>query len=375
MAIDHMQIPQVSPWLGEAERAAAERVIASGWITEGPRAAEFGARLNDLIGAPYGVFAPNGTLALYLGLVAAGVGLGDEVIVPDITFIASANAAIMAGATPVFADVDADCYQLDVEACERVVTKRTRAVMPVHLYGMAANMPEVMAFAQRRGLIVVEDAAQALGVRYRGKHAGAFGAVGCFSFFADKTITTGEGGYVVCQSEAVYERLRLLRNQGRMDRGSFVHPAIGYNFRITDIQAAIGLAQLAKLDMIIARKLAILSWYRRELDSLPDVRFLPVEPGSEYAPFRVVLLCRAAHRLMDRLAQRGIQPRTFFYPLHRQPCFAHLGASGGGAQDFDDARFPNAIHGYEHGVALPVFPTLSEREVAYICATIRDFYA
>lgn len=369
-----MQIPQVSPWLGEDEQTAAAQAIADNWITEGPRCAAFSQQLNELMGAAYGVFAPNGTLALLLGLLALGIGPGDEVLVPDITFVGSATAVAMAGATPVFVEVTSHTYQIDIAACASALSPRTRAVMPVHLYGMCADMDAVMAFARQHGLFVIEDAAQAIGVRYRGQHAGTFGDVGCFSFFADKTITTGEGGYVVCRDAAVYERLRLLRNQGRLDRGSFVHQAIGYNFRITDVQAAIGLAQLAKLDQIIGRKQAILGWYKQELALVPDVRIVPVEPGSEYVPFRVIVLCPQAHDLMAYMSRAGVQPRTFFYPLHRQPCFAHLDKAQGGPLDLDDRHFPNAIRGYERGVSLPVFPTLSREQVHVVCDTIRAFY-
>lgn len=370
-----VNIPQVSPWLGEEEIEVAGHVIASGWITEGPYAAEFSARLNDFISTPYGVFAPNGTLALYMGLAALNIGPGDEVLVPDITFIASANAVILTGATPVFVEVNQYNYQLDVTICSHLVTEQTRAIMPVHLYGMTANMAEIMAFAREYSLLVIEDAAQAIGVRYRGQHAGTFGEVGCFSFFADKTITTGEGGYVVCHDREIYERLLLLRNQGRVDRGSFIHPAIGYNFRLTDIQAAIGLAQLNKIKVIVERKQAIMDWYRRKLQSVPQVNFLTVEPGSDFIPFRAILLCEHARRLMAYLIEHGIQVRTFFYPLHRQPCFAHLGRDEGGALDLRDTNYPNAVFGYEHGISLPIFPTLAEEQVGYICATIEDFYS
>ncbi len=370
-----MNIPQVVPWLGEDEEQAVLATIAANWITEGPRAAEFAERLNQLIGAPYGVFAPNGTLALVLGLLALGIGVGDEVLVPDTTFIASANAVCMTGATPVFVDVTPGNYQIDVRACERMRTARTRAVMPVHLYGMVANMDAVLAFARTHGLLVIEDAAQAIGVRYHGRHAGTFGDVGCFSFFADKTITTGEGGYVVCRDDATYERLRLLRNQGRIDRGSFIHPALGFNFRITDIQAALGLAQLRKLGAIVERKQTILGWYYERLRDLEQVRFLPIEPGSEFVPFRMVLLCERAHELMEYAAQRGIQSRTFFYPLHRQPCFGSLDHAQGGPLDLDDRHFLHAIDGYTRGVLLPIFPTLTEAQVDEICTAIRNFYA
>lgn len=361
-----MHIPQVAPWLGEEEAAAVGEVIADNWITEGPRTAEFSRRLNALMDAPYGVFAPNGTLALYLGLRALGIGPGDEVIVPDITFVASANAVVMAGATPVFAEVSATNYQIDVADCERVCSTRTRAIMPVHLWGMAANMEAVMAFARRHDLLVIEDAAQAIGVRYRGQHTGTFGDVGCFSFFADKTLTTGEGGYVVCRDPAVYERLLLLRNQGRRERGAFIHPEIGFNFRITDMQAAVGLAQLAKLGTIIERKRAILAWYQRGLADCEAVRFPALEPGSTYVPFRAVLLCPDAQTLMAHLAAHGVQPRSFFFPLHQQPCFAHLG--------LDDRHYPNALAGYRRGVLLPISPTLTEAQVLDICVTIAAFY-
>lgn len=369
-----MKVPQALPWLGEEELMAVSQVIEANWITEGPRAAEFSARLNTLIDAPYGVFAPNGTLALFLGLMAAQIGAGDEVLVPDTTFVASANAVVLAGATPVFVEVNPHNYQIDVSTCDRYLTPRTRAIMPVHLYGMAANMTEVIAFARQHQLLIIEDAAQAIGVRYNNRHAGTFGEIGCFSFFADKTITTGEGGYVVCKDKDLYERLLLLRNQGRFDRGSFIHPAIGYNFRITDLQAAIGLMQLGKLQDIIERKRTILGWYRSELSGIPDISFLQVEPGSEYVPFRVVLIATEAHCLMGYLAEHDIQSRTFFYPLHKQPCFAYLDHKHGGPLDLDDAHYPNAMYGYEHGISLPVYPTLSEEQVQYICSKIRSFY-
>jgi len=360
------KVPQQSPWLGEAEKAAVCRVFDSNWITEGPVAAEFSRRLRELMGAEYGVFAPNGTLALALGLMALGIGAGDEVIVPDTTFIASATAVLIAGARPVFVDVNSRNFQINVETCIRAVTPRTRAIMPVHLYGMACNMKAVLDFAELYGLAVIEDACEAINVRYRGQHTGTFGDVGCFSFFADKTITTAEGGWVICKDGDIYDRLRYLRNQGRIERGTFIHPQIGYNFRLTDIQAAIGLAQLDRLDEIVARKLERLAWYHDELDRVEGIRFLEVEPGSTYVPFRVVLLCQDAQELEDYLCQHYIEPRRVFYPLHRQPCFQHLNPGG-------DVQYPNAVYGYEHGICLPVFPTLTQEQVAYICSTIKEF--
>lgn len=357
-----MKIPQVKPWLDEAEVAALAEVTRSGWITEGPKTAEFGRRLNELIGVQYGVFAPNGTLALYLGLVALGIGTGDEVIVPDITFAASAFAVIMAGAIPVFVDVDLDTYQMTAELTEPALTPQTRAIMPVHLYGQSPNMSELIDLAGRRDLLVIEDAAEAIGVKFCGKHAGSFGDAGCFSFFADKTITTGEGGYVVCRDREVYEQLQYLRNQGRQSSGAFIHPSIGYNFRITDWQAAVGLVQMDKLPQIIRRKRIILEWYHEELKDVDEVSLLKIEPGSDFIPFRVVVFVDRLYDLMASLKAAGVQTRNFFYPLHRQPKMTQSG------------DFPAADYGWEHGLCLPVYPELRKEEVAYVCKRIKEFY-
>jgi len=260
-----MKVNQFAPWVGNDEYQAIADCFESNWITEGPKSKAFSTQLLDLIGAKYGVFAPNGTLALYLGLKAMDIGPGDEVIVPDFTFIASATSVHMAGATPVFVEVNRDNFQIELSHADHLVNDKTKAIMPVHIYGTIADMDAVAQFAKKHNLLVIEDAAAALGVHYKGQHAGTFGDIGTFSFFADKTITTGEGGFVVTSNEEMHHKLLLLRNQGRVDRGSFIHPEMGYNFRITDIQAAIGQVQLAKLPQIIARKEAIKQYYLERL--------------------------------------------------------------------------------------------------------------
>ena len=361
------------PWLGDEEYQAIASCFEINWVTEGPKTREFHDRLLELIGCRYAVFAPNGTLAIYLALKAVGIGPGDEVLVPDFTFIASANAVEMTGAKPVFVEVNRQNFQVDVALAERWVTPRTRAIMPVHIYGAVADMQDVAAFAKKHDLLIVEDAAQALGVHYEGQHAGTFGATGTFSFFADKTITTGEGGLVVTNDEGAFERLQWLRNQGRKNRGTFIHPEIGYNFRITDIQSAIGLVQLGKLPTIRERKLHILDLYRSHLEGLEPVRFFEPPERSDWIPFRVPLICERAEALMTHLKAHDIEPRTFFYPLHRQPCFSDLTKAQLAGED-EASVFANAIHGYEHGVCLPVFPTLTDEQVEHVCSTIRAFY-
>ena len=362
------RIPQVQPWIDSEEQALVDGVIRDNWLTEGPRSKEFSRRLLELTQAPYGAFAPNGTLALALALMAVEVPRDAEVIVPNSTFVGSASAVILAGAKPVFVDIDSQTLQIDVVQAEKAVTDNTAAIMPVHLMGVSADMDGVTELAARRGLKVVEDAAQGIGVDYRGRHVGTIGDVGCFSFFADKTITTGEGGFVTCRSADVYERLQLIRNQGRLKSGSFIHPAIGFNFRITDMQAAVGIAQLGKLDRIVARKRENHALYEEMLTQNPHVWIFSAPPGSNHVPFRCMLKCKRAFELAEYLDVNRIDARRFFYPLHRQPCITDLFGP------IDDASFTSSIDAYERGLLLPVYPTMTEADVAHIASTINRFY-
>ena len=280
----------------------------------------------------------------------------------------------MLGAVPVFIEVENNTFQLDVQKAEYLVNERTRAIMPVHLYGTSCNMKAVSAFALKHNLKIIEDAAQGIGVSYYGQHVGGLGDVGCFSFFADKTLTTGEGGYVACHDEEIYKRLCLLRNQGRFDRGTFIHPMIGYNFRMTDIQSAIGLIQFAKLGQIIERKKNILAQYMQRLGIVKQVRILGTEPGSTHVPFRCVLIAEKAHDLMKYLGSQSIQTRSFFYPLHKQPCFSEWARTQFHPPSLNDEDYPNSLYGYEHGLCLPIFPTLSFEQVNYIADKICEFY-
>jgi perosamine synthetase len=364
-----MKVPQFMPYIGPEEYEAIKPCFDANWITEGPQSKLFNEELIELMGAKYGVFAPNGTLALYLGLRAMGIGVGDEVIVPDFTFIGSANAVEMCGATPVFVDVNKEDLQISVKDCGRVLNKNTRAIMPVHLFGLAANMGEIMEFATHHDLKVIEDAAQAVGVKWRGQHCGTFGDVGCFSFFADKTITTGEGGFVTTNDEKIYEKLLFLRNQGRLNRGSFIHPEIGYNFRITDIQAAMGRVQLQKLPEIIRRKVHLLNLYKDRLRAVKEVSIVIPKADSNHIPFRVVLMCEdLSQSLMDFLAEKDVETRTVFYPLHKQECYKDLYPTP------PKGAFKSSIHAYDHGVCLPSYPELEEAHVDYICDLIKDYY-
>lgn len=367
-----MHVPQFMPFLGRDEYRAISSCFEKNWITEGKKSEELTAKLLELTGAKYGALTPNGTLALYLSLKAAGIKEGDEVLVPDFTFIGTANAVVMAGAIPVFTEVNRENFQIEISKAEKWLTKKTKAIMPVHIYGTAVNMPQIVSFAQKKKLKIIEDAAQAIGVRYNGKHAGTFGNAGIFSFFADKTITTGEGGFIVTDDEKIYHQLLYLRNQGRKERGVYIHPEIGFNFRMTDVQAAIGLAQLQKLEKISAMKNEILERYKKNLSGVEEVKFFVPEKNANYIPSRVAVVCKNATELMNFMKKKEIEPRTFFYPLHKQPCYAKHPKIR--KNNLKDADFPNAIFAYENGICLPTFPAMTNRQIDFVCTTIKEFY-
>lgn len=348
-------VPQFKSFVGPEDYARLAPVFENHHIAEGPFAAEFAERLLAMTGAPYGVHASNGTLALYLALRALGIGPGDEVIVQNVTFIASANAVEMTGATPVFIDVPSfNDLTIDLESVQ--VTESTKAIMVAHLFGTAcSNIEAVADFCRAHGLRLVEDSAQALGITNGLTHCGLYGDVGTLSFYADKTITTAEGGFVMTSSEELHETMVLMRNQGRARSGTFVHPAIGYNFRINDLQAALGLAQLDKFDRIVSAKAHIAERYRECLGD--KVEYLIVRSDFSYIPFRVVVFVDDAERTIAFMRDRGIEPRTVFYPLHRQPCYSHLPSA--------TKSFPNSVACYTKGICLPTWVGLSDDDIEY----------
>ena len=365
----NMRVSQFEPFIGEEEYLAIKECFDTKWITEGPKSKQFAEKLCEMIGVKYGVFAPNGTLALYLALRSMGIGPGDEVLVPNFTFIASANAVEMVGATPVFVDIKLSTLQVDIESCKEHITTNTKAIMPVHIYGSAANMDEVVSFSRKHRLMVIEDAAQALGVKWAGKNCGTFGDVATFSFFADKTLTTGEGGFVVTNRKDIYDKLKFLRNQGRTERGSFIHPQIGYNFRLNDIQSSIGLAQLEKFEEIVKRKNHIFTTYKELLGDITGAHIVsPVPEVSPFIPFRVILMCdKKSAPIMNFLERAEIETRTLFYPLHRQPCFESV------LPHRPDSELKNSIKAYRHGLCLPSYPSLEREKIIYVCDKIKEF--
>lgn len=358
-----MTIPQIQPWIDHEEVEAVREAVESTFITEHERTRRFEAMIRDRTGARHAIAYCNASCALFAVLRAADVGPGDEVIVPDMTFAATANAVILAGATPVFADVDPESLMMTPATVAPRLTPRTRAILPVHLYGMAAVVDALAAFAAHYGLVMFEDAAQGMGVRFRGRHVGTTGAAGVISFYGNKTLTTGEGGVVLTDDDAIADAVYRLKNHGRAEKGVFVHEQIGFNFSFTEMQAAMGIAQLGKLDRVMAEKKRIRERYAWGLRNTVGVNLqLPPEHVSPVYWFTNVF-CDDAGGLAAHLAGRGIQSRRFFHPLHRQPCYRHPGSPG----------FPVSAGAYVRGLSLPSACGLPDETIDGICGVIAEW--
>lgn len=361
-----MHIPEFNPVIEKEEVFQVLETLEDNWLTEGKKTHQLEAMLAEYCGCKRVVMVPNGTLALFAALKVLGVGPGDEVIVPDFTFFGSASAVVLTGAKPVFVDVDEYDFNIDVTAAEASISERTTTIMPVHMYGQPCDMLSLMQFADRNNLYVVEDAAQGLGVTFGNKHVGTFGEIGCMSFFADKTMTTGEGGALLVNDDDLVNKCIHFKNQGRLKRGTFVHQHMGYNFRITDLQAAIGIAQFKRVAQNIERKRAIRAVYYERLQGCQGVR-LPADNGfGEVVPFRTNILVDDPEGLSKFLAERDIASRRFFYPLHRQPAF-------NGGNSVVRQRPVYSVRLFETGLMLPSGLDLTESQIEHVCDCVREF--
>jgi perosamine synthetase len=363
------------PFLGEEEKKELSRCIDANWITGGPKVKEFEDEIALLTGADYAVSCMNGTIALYMSLVAMELDKSEyfEVIVPDFTFIASANAVVLAGGRPVFCDVKRETGNIDLESAKKCLTVWTKAIMPVHIYGQSANMDQVLAFAETHHIKVIEDAAQGVGVYWKGKAVGTFGEVGIHSYYADKTISTGEGGMVLTNNKEIANRCIRLKHQGRAGRGWYIHEEIGYNFRMTDLQGAVGLAQLRKLDNIIQIKKDHEEIYREKL-KIDQVKFLENNKFSSTVPFRHNILVKNPTKLSKYLKENGIETKPFFSPLHLQPCYNDNHIGNGGTYKRYPNNFPNSVWLNMHGLSLPSSVSLTLNEIHYVCKTIVNYF-
>jgi len=360
-------IPWWRPETGEEEREMVLRVLASNYLNDGDVTTEFERRLAAAFGSTHAIAVTSGTAALFLSLAGLGVGHGDEVIVPDVTFIATANAVTMTGATPVLVDIDPDTLTMDPEAFAQAIGPRTKAVIPVHVSGRAAQIERIVQIAEARGMAVVEDAAEALRSRHRGRCLGTFGHSGCFSFSPNKTITTGQGGLIVTDDDKLVVRLRELKDQGRPVRGTGgndVHASIGFNFKLTNLQSAVGIAQLERLESRVEHLAALYRSYRRGLSGVKQIRLLPFDVDNGETPQWVDALAEDRDRLVRYLLQSDMHCREFWFPIHTQQPYRAA-----------DDRFPNAMRIAGKAVWLPSALSLTDDDVQAVCRRIGDFYA
>ncbi len=360
-------IRQIEPWIDEHELDELKKVVASTFVVEGDLTREFEDRTREMTGSKHAIAVTNGTMALYCCLKALNIGPGDQVIVPDLTFIATANAVIMAGAEPVFCDIRGDTFCIDMDKADALVNDRTAAIMPVHLYGQAADMVQIMEFASRHRLRVIEDAAQGVGVRFNGQHVGSFGDLGILSYYGNKTITCGEGGIILTDNDDLAKMCYRLKNHGRDQKGVFIHEHIGFNFSFTEMQAAIGVAQMKKLPAIIAKKKRIYDRYMQGLRGLERVRPVYIDPRCGPVFWFTSFLCDDAENLAKTLLENQVQTRRFFYPLHLQPCYRHL--------SFSRSGFGVSEKIYSQGISLPSAYLLTDTEQDKVINLIREYYA
>jgi dTDP-4-amino-4,6-dideoxygalactose transaminase len=364
MSIVPSELPFVSiakPLLGEVEKAAVLAVLDSGMLAQGKRVAEFEARFAELCQVKHAVAVTSGTAALWLIMLAHDIGPGDEVITTPFSFIASSNCILYVGATPIFVDIEPDTCLLDVSAVEDKITGRTRAILPVHLYGQPCDMAALKELAERHNLIVVEDACQAHGATYQGRPVGSVGT-GAFSFYPTKNMTTGEGGIVTTDDDALAERMRVLRNHGQSQR--YRHDVLGYHFRSTDLQAAIGLAQLDRLVEWNAQRVANAAYLSERLRGVqtPVVRAGRTHVFHQYT-IRVPSKRREA--LQSHLRELGIGTAIHYpLPIHHQPLYRSLG--------FED-NLPQAEAASQQVLSLPIHPALSPSDLERMVEGVNDF--
>jgi perosamine synthetase len=356
------RIPHISagqPTLSGNEQRYVREALHSTQLTMGPYVRRFEAAFAEYIGVKHAISVMNGTAALHLTLAALGIGPGDEVIVPALTFVATANAVTYCGATPVMVDVDPDTWCLDPVKTAAALTPRTKAIVPVHLYGVPADMRALRALALQDCLFLVEDAAEALGAAVAGHRVGNLGDAACFSFYGNKTITTGEGGMITTDDDLLATRLRLLRGQGQTPGQRYWHEVIGFNYRMTDLQGALGLAQMEVLPGLLERRRQVIRLYQT---LLPDVTWQTLRPEDTHGCWALAVLLPESYpvsAVMAQLEQTGIETRPVFYPLNDLPMYKQDGN-------------PVAAALSRRGLVLPTHAELTDADVYYVVDRLQE---
>jgi len=362
------------PWITKKEIDYVTDAVTNAWYANANIYHDrFEKAFAEYLGVRFAIALPSCTSAIHLSLLALGVGQGDEVIVPDITWIASAAPVTYVGAIPVFADIDAETWCLSAKSFEQCITSKTKAVIPVDLYG---NMPDIDAIqdvARRHGVAIIEDAAEAIGSEYRGKKAGSFGGTGVFSFHGSKTLTTGEGGMLVTDKDDVRQRVLFLRDHGRKPGDTaFFNTEVAYKYKMSSMQAALGLAQLERIDELIERKRRIFAWYQEELAKVEGITLNREPLGTKNTYWMVTAILDhkfgiKKERLIELMSARNIDCRPFFHPLSSLPAYGHLSQA-------KEARKRNQV-GYQispYGINLPSSLSITREEIVYVCEVLKD---
>lgn len=362
------RFPVSEPVVGEQETINVMDCLAGGWISsQGKYIAQFENEFSDYLGGGISVAVSNGTTALHLGLVALGIGVGDEVIVPDFTFGASVNAIIHAGATPRLVDVDLETWTVDLSKLREAIGPKTKAIMPVHIYGQPSRMDEILSLARAFNLLVIEDCAESLGATYKNELVGLQGDCACFSFFANKIITTGEGGMVVFKSKEIASKAKILRDHGMSLEKKYWHDYAGFNFRMTNMQAAIGVAQLERINIFLEKRKEIFEKYDDAFVQHPHVEVFQKNSWSTRSCWLYTILLKdmqesARNALIEKLANRGIESRPGFYPMHLMAPF----------KDFSSGDYPNSVSISERSISLPSSVTLSDIDIEHIAGIVLE---
>lgn len=357
-------VPVAAPVLVGNEKKYVMDCLDSTWISSnGKYLEQFEYMFSEFCQVKYALVCANGTVALHLALLAAGVGPGDEVIIPTFTYVATANAVVYCGARPVLVDAELDSWNMSPSLIRAKITPKTKAIIAVHLYGHPANMDPIMAIAKEEGLVVIEDAAEAHGAQYKGRIVGSIGDIATFSFYGNKIVTTGEGGMVVTNRSDLAMQMRQLRGQGMDLERRYWFPILGYNYRMTNVAAAIGVAQMEKIDWHLSRRREIATQYQTRLGQLKGVSLQPEQPWARNVYWmNCILLSESCHigrdELMEELKKDGIETRPFFYPMHILPMYK---------PEVDGQVFPVADHLTTRGLNIPSGATLTPQDVDYVC--------
>lgn len=363
-------IPVNEPLIAPNAKKYVLDCLNTGWISSsGSYLEKFETAFAGYLGVKFGTTTTNGTTALHLAMAALNLGPGDEIIIPDLTIVSCGLAAIYVGATPVVVDVDPVTGNIDPTKIEPAITKKTKAIMVVHLFGHPADMDPILKIAERHHLAVIEDAAEAHGALYKGKKVGSIGDIGCFSFYGNKIVTTGEGGMVVTNNKKLYDHAKLLKDLAHSPKRRFYHEEVGFNFRMTNLQAALGLAQLEEIDRYIAIKLRMAAAYHTQLSSVPSLILPSQAPWARSVYWMYAVLVSktspvSRDALRAKLREEGIDTRDYFIPLHRQPVFTRRGL-------FENISCPVSDDLSRRGFYLPSGLAITDKQIRTVTGTLK----